>query len=261
MKTHLITFGGPTRDYHERVKILCTEAKNSGFFDYVKGYTESDFDEQFLINHKQFLVDNRRGFGYWLWKSYIIYNHMKSHSSYGDIIIYVDAGCTINKDGIIRYKEYIDLLTNSNKSILAFQMKTLQENMYTKSLLFDAMQTCTDDQISDQYHATIILFKNNNKSINIVNEWYYLSSQYSLINDTNSNNIQHRHDQSIFSLLVKKNNIDCITLNDETYFPGFSCSLSKLYPFWATRIRSAPEYTNHQSMLSQFMSSVLYSRK
>ena len=82
----------------------------------------------------------------------------------------MDAGCTINKHGILRYKEYIHLLMNTDKSIVAFQMKDLQENVYTKSLLFDAMQTCDNDKISDQYHATIILCKNNNRSINIIND-------------------------------------------------------------------------------------------
>ena len=58
-----------------------------------------------------------------------------------------------------------------------------------------------------------IVFYVNDKTRQLVNEWYKISSIYHLIDDSESvskNNPsfrQHRHDQSIFSLLTKKYNI------------------------------------------------------
>tara|TARA_Y100000385_G_scaffold256105_1_gene282238 strand:+ start:26 stop:250 length:225 start_codon:yes stop_codon:yes gene_type:complete len=47
----------------------------------------------------------------------------------------------------------------------------------------------------------------------------------------------HRHDQSIFSVIRKMSNT--ILLKDETWFGGrtggFGTGKSKKYPFWATR--------------------------
>ena len=64
-----------------------------------------------------------------------------------------------------------------------------------------------------QRQAGAIMILNNKKTRDLINNWYLLSSQYQLIDDSNSNikNIngfrEHRHDQSIFSLLTKKYNI------------------------------------------------------
>jgi hypothetical protein len=50
--------------------------------------------------------------------------------------------------------------------------------------------------------------------MNFVNEWYILGCNYHLIDDTNSITdndsefVDHRHDQSIFSLLIKKYKYD-----------------------------------------------------
>ena len=55
------------------------------------------------------------------------------------------------------------------------------------------------------------------------------SDKYTLQNE------QHRHDQSIMSLLYKHMEGDLI-IDDETYFgEGFESIKAKKYPFWATR--------------------------
>ena len=78
---------------------------------------------------------------------------------------------------------------------------------------------------SYQHQAGAILFFINDKTKKLVNRWYELSSNYHLIDDSPSINKnidkfkQHRHDQSIFSLLTKKLNLfssnnlhDCINV-------------------------------------------------
>ena len=61
-----------------------------------------------------------------------------------------------------------------------------------------------------QRQAAVILFLVCDETRNLVNEWYELSCDYHLIDDSPSiapNSdifIEHRHDQSIFSLLTKK---------------------------------------------------------
>ena len=82
-------------------------------------------------------------------------------------------------------------------------------------------------QLSTPTHqATSIMFVVNKKTRNIVNSWYRIATNYHMIDDSPSLHknlncfIEHRHDQSIFSLLTKKYNIyskktlsDCIELS------------------------------------------------
>jgi alpha-mannosidase len=86
--------------------------------------------------------------------------------------------------------------------------------------------------------TTVILFKKNNHSIHLISEWYQTCCNYELINDKleDESNLfkDHRHDQSVFSMLVHK--YGSIVLPDETYFyPNWEDG--KLYPFLARRIK------------------------
>ena len=96
-KNTFITFGGPTSNYHRSVDRICLEAKEFDFFHDIIGYKDSDLkqDKPFWDQHGSFIQNNPRGYGYWLWKSYLIrktFNQMKEN----DILIYCDAGCKIN---------------------------------------------------------------------------------------------------------------------------------------------------------------------
>ena len=82
----------------------------------------------------------------------------------------------------------------------------------------------------------VLIIKKNNHSIDIINKWYKLSCNYELINDNISNEIdlfkENRHDQSLFSILVKQNG--SIKLENE----GVDVWLGGNTPIWATRKRS-----------------------
>jgi hypothetical protein len=66
---------------------------------------------------------------------------------------------------------------------------------------------------NNQWQAGAILLCVNNDVRNLINEWYNIGCDYHNIDDTPSleKNFdsfkEHRHDQSIFSLLLKKNNL------------------------------------------------------
>ena len=79
---------------------------------------------------------------------------------------------------------------------------------------------------TEQRQAGALLFKICNKTRDLVNQWYELCCDYHNIDDSPSitKNLdcfkEHRHDQSIFSLLTKKYNLysnyslfNCIVYN------------------------------------------------
>lgn len=237
-----ITFGGPTPNFHNSVTRICLEAENLSFFDEIKGFTECDLqnDEIFWKKHGDFITNSRRGYGYWMWKSYLIKKSFEELKE-NDILIYCDAGCQINSNGKQRLNEYIDML-NSNKEnygLISFQLE-FKEVQYTKKSIFDKFQISENDKnISIQCLGGIIIIKKNNHSINIIDEWYKNCQDYNMINDSicdeDINFIDNRNDQSILSVLVNK--YGSIKMKDETYFhPNWETD-GFCYPFWAKRIK------------------------
>jgi hypothetical protein len=231
-KKHFITFGNIS--YHNSVKRICEEAKTLDFFDHIKDFTEEDLqkDSYFWNKHGQFILDNKRGYGYWIWKSYLIKKSLDQMKD-NDILIYCDAGCEINNNGKQRLYEYIDMLNTSNYGLISFQLE-FKEIQYTKQLIFDKI-----DVNKNVLHnsASVIIIKKNIHSINIIEKWFNYCENYHLINDhiMNESNefIENRHDQSILSVLVNK--YGSIKLMDETYFVNWSNGLN--YPFWTKRIK------------------------
>ena len=97
-KIYLLSFGNE-RFYGglERIKIQGSKFK---IFDEIVIVTDKNLklDEEyqdFWNKHKDFIENNKRGYGYWIWKSHIIQNLMNKIND-NDIILYVDAGCNLN---------------------------------------------------------------------------------------------------------------------------------------------------------------------
>jgi hypothetical protein len=238
---HLITYG--CDKYEKSKNLLYNEALTTNWFNSISVYGPNDLDNEFKTRFKD-ILNQPRGSGYWIWKVYII-NKKLNEIKDGDILIYLDAGCTINKKGERRFYEYIDLLNNNNNNnegIISFSMP-LAEKAWTTKEIFNYFNVSTNSEIanSGQLHSTILIMKKNNKLINIINNYYkLLYTNPLLFTDYYNNNqqpyfIDNRHDQSIFSILRKI--YGSIILNDETWFQPFGSNYSLAYPFWGTRRR------------------------
>lgn len=247
-KRHFISFGGPTANFHKRVYTICGEAIESKWFDEVKTFTDLDLklDDDFWHKHGNFLETNTRGYGYWLWKPYIIYKTLMKMQT-DDFLVYADAGCSINIEGFARFQEYMGMLEKSSFGLICFQLNGCREIQYTKREVLHYFDLPDNWIQSDQIMGTVIMIKKTSYTMALVEEWYNTASLYNLINDSkcmeDSTFIDHRHDQSIFSMVVKKyqDNIPYlptpIVIPDETFFhPNWKNGQN--YPFWATRIKT-----------------------
>ena len=103
---YFLTFGAPSIQYNHCVHRLCNEAIRLSCFDKITGMTEIDLknDKNFWDKHERFILENKKGFGYWIWKSYIIMKYLQEMID-SDILVYMDAGCTLNDKGKIRFLE------------------------------------------------------------------------------------------------------------------------------------------------------------
>ena len=210
MSKVFITFGGGGQNFLDAVRRLTTQATDLRVFDRVIGFTDSDLkaDQEFWTKHGQFIQANKRGYGYWIWKSYLIEKTMKTLAD-GDILLYLDAGCEFAPECRYEMKRLIQLVKKEN--IVGTYTGCL-EGDWTKMDLLSEMKM-TEVGTTRQRGAGAVLLCVNSKTRNLVSEWYRLANNYHFIDDTPSNldNLptfkEHRHDQSIYSLLTKKHNL------------------------------------------------------
>lgn len=187
------------------------------------------FDELTLFQYKDFIFKNqfilrqKRGYGYWLWKPFIINTILNSdefQKEKDNILFYCDTGVEIIAP--------IEILTkNIQKSILTFYINHINLH-YVKRIIYEKIEINTglknltlkeeeilrDFQYANQIAGGYIFFKNDDFSRKFVKEWLSLCENPFLIDDSPIPSIpefdefiDNRHDQAILSMIVKKYNI------------------------------------------------------
>ena len=223
----IILFAFATNDLIESINRLKKQAIDSKYYDEIKILNPKDFDNQMKTKYKTLKNNGKmRGCGYWFWKPLFLLKIL-NQSNRGDIVHYIDIGCHIqNKNS--RFKEYLKILIKDNTWILPFQyyidnkfskdifFSNRYEYQYTKADLFDHFRFLDNKEITHtpQFWAGSFFIKNCEESQNFLKEWIDIfDKKFELINDSNSIKknfegfIENRHDQSVFSLLCKKNSI------------------------------------------------------
>jgi len=220
-------------DLKKSVNRFVQQSKKINIYKEIKIFTYEDLSKKKKIQINKFIEEKKkRLFGYACWKPEIILSYLKKIPE-GSILQYSDIGCHLNKNGLKRLKEYIEIA--NNKGILAFQYKDPNftnnkslkyqvyfEQEYTKNDLFSFFNLPIDSSIrtSEQVWSGTIFFKKNLLTLDLLNKWSEICDINNLIDDSlsNSNNhkqfIEHRHDQSVFSILCKLNNIECLSASE-----------------------------------------------
>jgi len=206
---HFITFAAGERNYYEAADRIVSQAQNINLFDTVRGFTDRDLkdDVDFWPRHSEFMELNKRGYGCWLWKPYIIKKTMDTLRD-GDVLMYLDAGCEVVHHKYDTLKMHLEV---GAKEDLILRSLHGDENTHTKMDLFIKMGMFDNKYVYDyQYQGGAIIIYVCDKTRAFVNEWYDICCEYSNIDDSPSVHpnlecfVEHRHDQSVFSLLTKK---------------------------------------------------------
>ena len=206
MKHIFLTYGDDK--YKESKDRLIKEATEFGF-DKIYLFEPKDLSEEFK-NKTREVLDHRRGGGYWIWKSYCMKKAM-DEAEYGDVIVYMDAGCSLDKKMKDKYYEYIDLVKDHEHSILSFVLSQPFHDTYkwTKKDCFDFFKITPEHPIfsKGQLMAGVVLMIKTKYTVDLINEYYEIAINHPrLFDDTcHSRNypgfMDHRHDQSVFNIL------------------------------------------------------------
>lgn len=189
-------------------------------FNIVYQMRRENIDSQFYENNKE-ILDCPRGAGYWIWKYYFqdrILSTMTEH----DILMYADSG-----SNFIRNTEPLfDAVRKDKKGIIAFMIPDRpdyhMERKWTKREVFSYFgvddlpiekQNCIKN--TPQIQATFRIMRGTEFAKQFTKKCLEHACIKHLVDDTLSvvqeeGFMEHRHDQSVWSLMCKLNDVTCM---------------------------------------------------
>lgn len=195
------------KNYYNSQLIALESAKKFGFKTIKCGFEDLDFD---FVERNKHILNQNRGVGYWLWKPYIILKTLMSINE-NDYLVYMDSGANLTKD----VDDLLDII--DYKGILSFKLKNCPNYNWIKGDCFFAINSIDDIykfKDEEQILASFIFLKKTMFSVNFIKKWLYYAQQENVITDVPNlcvenckEFIDHRHDQSIFSLLCYNYNV------------------------------------------------------
>src|SRR3989338_10956210 len=109
---NLLIFGN--EKYYDAIKRISISMKSINDIKLII-ITDKDLEntyKDFWNIHNEFISSNSIGYGYWIWKPYIILKTIDDLNA-DDILIYMDSGCELNHHNIDKLYEYINMVKQS----------------------------------------------------------------------------------------------------------------------------------------------------
>jgi len=188
----------------------CSQSAIQAGFDEVYSYGYKDIDVAFLEKNKN-IFNIHRGFGSWIWKPYFLNKTLEKMQD-GDLLVYSDSGSYYQAS----LQPLLDKVSKDKHGVLSFELNGLLERCYTKKDAFVMMGLDSPEYYdTSQREATYIWLIKNDFTVNLIREYLEYAQNENIITDlpniTGDNYpgfCDHRHDQSIWSLLCKKYKIE-----------------------------------------------------
>jgi hypothetical protein len=237
-KICLVSFANSESRWRKALLRLGREAYKSGFFDHVSLMTERELNILLSDQDLKFIETHSTGYGYWIWKPYLILHTFATNPDI-DIVVYLDAGCQLNwrKKATIRFQNYIDIVRS--QGFLAFQLPNI-ERFWTDANLLRELNV--DETVSDsgQIAGGVLMFRRD-PGVNLCQQWLRLmqaSDHKYLLGSGRSKLggelVQHRHDQSLLSVIMKSQPSLMFIAGEEIEFEHYD-EKTRDYPIWAAR--------------------------
>lgn len=179
--------------------------------DRVIEYTDADIDPKFRAANKE-ILDHPRGGGYYLWKPYVFYRAYQEMGE-DDYLIYTDAA-SIYVDSI---QKLIDAMEKEQVSLMLFSLQNeMLERKYTKRDAF-ILTGCDEEKYTNtpQSIGGYMVCKKKPEVEDFFQEVLSYAQDVRIISDRPNTMgkenypdfVDHRHDQSVISLISKKRGI------------------------------------------------------
>ena len=209
MKTVLVNYASPEFEPYRTINRIT--GLRAGF-DECLSFGPADIDDDFASENDA-ILSQPRGAGYWLWKPYFV-SRVLSEVDYGDYVFYCDSA--VHFVGSVA--PLLELARHHALSMVLFG-EGFRESQYTKRDAFVLME-CDSPEFSStpQRFASYFLLEKTEATIEMVSAYLRFARDSRILTDQENEMgypdhpdfVDHRHDQSILSLLSKKLGIDVV---------------------------------------------------
>lgn len=192
-------------------------AASMGEFDFIRTWSRSRIEQTTFYQENSSILDHSRGNGYWLWKPFII-NDALSFLDDGDFLFYCDTGPQATQSFEYSIYPLCKWIAEDTSRVGAACLKAYENRIWTKRDCFYYMD-CDSPAFwhAEHIQASYVVFQINSRTRGFIAEWLNFSRDNRIISDDSNTSglenlpgfIDHRHDQSIFTNLIKKNNFKC----------------------------------------------------
>ncbi len=248
MKVGFVSFSGGDFLWRASLRRIHRQAMESEVFSKVGTYSPKDLRHLTSPSEYDFILSNPRGFGFWIWKPIIVSNFLNQNPDL-DMVLYADAGCDLNfnSDSKVNWVRYLKELESHDA--IFFKMELIERH-WTKQEVFNTLPELEKFRDSEQILGGVFLM-NRDFAFRFCNKWIETMRMrsYSLVTDEFDPNIQDsdfvqpRHDQSIFSLLSKQESKVLVldSLQELHFEPHWNRGRDQ--PIWTSRNKSSvPKY-------------------
>jgi hypothetical protein len=216
LRVGFVTFADGSEEFKNAGIRLASQALESKLFSEVINLNDSQFREvSEEWNYTAVFLESIGMLPYFYLgtKAWLIDSALEGHFGDFDIILYADAGCEILNNWFTRRELKKQLKTAMLHGGVAEQLN-YPEIQYTKMNLIEYFNLSESEQNLGQVQATWSIWKNSDQSKSIVKKWVEISNP--ILNfwhnpeglerfEQQMDFLEHRRDQSIFSILWKRN--------------------------------------------------------
>ena len=215
MKLKIISFGS-NDEYINLADKTVQSVNNLYSKSETKVFKTKDLPDE--INN--YAKSHSKGYGYWAWKPYIVQKALSTLNE-NDILLYVDGRSGLRKTG--KPIRWLDNFILENKFDIAIWQMVHKEMSWTNGDIVSAFNLDLNSELlkTGQFAATFHAWRKNIRSLNFLDEWLnFLLDNREICRDEDSKKLNHkkfienRHDQSVFSLMIKTK----ISRNDLLFF-------------------------------------------
>ena len=222
-KLHLLVFADDQlcklgiNNYSKMAVKLVNQAHQLSIFSKIHVYTSDElfrkypeYQEKHIEFYKKNFAEQKfKGYGYYLWKPFLIWKTLCEIPE-NDVLIYTDVGCEFHVAGKPRLMEYLQMQqADIHKNFFFDDLYEIKDWTKKDTMLFFGAEDLAISHALDVVPG-LLLTSNNNHNRFFFKLWYDACCEYHLVDDSPSiapNETyfkDHRHDQSIFSILVRK---------------------------------------------------------
>jgi len=243
----LLTAGLKPTNFEDAAKRVVMDSKNLFAFEKIINLGVDNFEELCPLTFRKYgkyLNSQTRGFGFYSWKAEFVHNALSGRFGKCDGIVWIEGGCEVYSSYWTRKKFNSQIMQVEDSGYGVYTLQTPERN-YTKNDLINKFSIEYIERPIGQFQATHFFLYGNIGRL-IASEWSDRClediSNLDLLPSKNGEIegfVEHRSDQSVLSLTIKKLGLMANLHTPPTGNRGLkSIMIAVLYPVWVTRNRT-----------------------